>query len=66
ELAVSGDVSLTIYDAAGRLVIVLVNEHQSAGRHQVEWQAQGCASGIYYCRLLSGQASLTQKLVLLK
>ncbi|HEX7880849.1 MAG TPA: FlgD immunoglobulin-like domain containing protein, partial [Candidatus Eisenbacteria bacterium] len=55
-LPASSPVLLEIFDAAGRLVKVLVAEEQSAGRHEPVWQgtdASGRAvlSGIYFARL---------------
>ncbi|HEX7878769.1 MAG TPA: FlgD immunoglobulin-like domain containing protein, partial [Candidatus Eisenbacteria bacterium] len=45
-----------IFDAAGRLVRVLVAEEQSAGRHEPMWQGtdesgRDVLSGIYFARL---------------
>ena len=68
-------VDLSIYNILGQKVCTLVSEKQKAGRYQVEWDAAGFASGIYYYRLTidkdpsagSGQGFVqTRKLVLLK
>jgi len=66
ELASAARVSLTIYDLAGREVSTLVAAPQSAGRHNVDWNAANMPSGIYLARLNAGSLSQTQKLVLLK
>jgi predicted acyl esterase len=50
-LAVSGKVSINVYDLLGREVRTLVNEPQREGTHQVEFNAANLASGIYFCRL---------------
>jgi hypothetical protein len=40
-------------------VAILVSEKQSAGSYQVEWDATGFASGVYYYKL-STDAGFTQ------
>jgi hypothetical protein len=67
----SADVKLTIYDAAGRLVRKLVDEHQNAGSRSVVWRGndqagQPVASGVYFCVLQAAEERRTLKLVLLK
>jgi hypothetical protein len=63
-------VELSIYNLLGQKVTTLVNNIQTAGRYQVQWDASGFASGIYIYRLkVQGQkqnAVFTKKLVLLK
>jgi hypothetical protein len=63
-------VRLTIYDITGRLVEILVNEHQEPGVYQVYWDGRipdsGVRSGIYFYRLQSGNYTNTKKLILLK
>jgi flagellar hook assembly protein FlgD len=64
-------VRLAIYDASGRLIRVLVDETQNAGRRSVVWRGddhtgQLVASGVYFCVLQAGEERRTQKLVLLK
>lgn len=60
------DVTIAVYDAAGRLVARLVNGYQSAGGHTVEWNAAGTSSGIYFCRFESSGTVEVKKLILLK
>jgi hypothetical protein len=47
ELAAPAAVSLTVYDALGRRVAVVVEGEQAAGRHQVEWAPAGLTPGVY-------------------
>jgi hypothetical protein len=47
-------VNLRVYDTAGRLVAVLVDEVQLPGRHEVSLDAAGFASGLYLVRLDAG------------
>jgi hypothetical protein len=67
ELQITNDVDLSIYNALGQKVATLVSEKQLAGSHQVEWDATGFSSGVYYYRLTTGVGfSQTRKLTLLK
>jgi len=62
----SGNVTLQVHDALGRLVKELLNERKNSGAHEVEWDASGLSSGIYYYTLRSGPFARTKKLVLLR
>jgi photosystem II stability/assembly factor-like uncharacterized protein len=66
SLVHSGHVSLKIYSILGKLIATLVNDNIASGDHQIQWNAEGLSSGTYYCRLQSGSAVETKKLVLLK
>jgi hypothetical protein len=64
-------VSLRVYDAAGRLVSVLVDGMRDAGEHRVYWDGtdsgrRPAASGVYFCRLTAGSSTATQRIVLLR
>lgn len=59
-------VNLTVYDAAGREVAVLVDEHQHSGTHEVVFSSEGVASGVYYYTIRAGAFSQTRKLVLVR
>ena len=61
-----GHVEIMIYDATGRLVDELVNQHQTAGYHSITWNASNQASGMYFAKMIAGDVVQTQKLVLLK
>jgi hypothetical protein len=66
-----GRVSLRIYDAVGRLIRVLVDEHREAGRYEEIWDGthssgRSAASGIYFYRLNAGSFTATRKMILLK
>ncbi len=57
ELPADGPVTLTISDLTGRMVRILVDRRQQAGRHQVSWDAGDVEPGIYIFRLISGGES---------
>jgi hypothetical protein len=59
-------VTLTIYDVMGREIAELVNGDHEAGLYRIVWNAQGVASGIYYCRIATGEFSAVRKLILMK
>jgi hypothetical protein len=51
QLPVASAVRLAVYDMLGREVAVLANGRMEAGRHEVEFNASGLASGVYTYRL---------------
>jgi hypothetical protein len=57
---------LTIFDALGREVAVLVDQELNTGNYNYTWDAAGMASGIYFYRLEAGTFVQTQKMLLLK
>jgi hypothetical protein len=59
-------VSLKIYDVLGNEVSILVNEEKPAGCYDVEFNATGLPSGIYFYKLKAGQFLETKKMILLK
>jgi hypothetical protein len=64
-----GLVKLAVYDPAGRLVMKLADEVQTAGRHVASWDGRDAAgallrSGVYFGRLEFGGEVQTTKLIL--
>jgi flagellar hook assembly protein FlgD len=59
-------VNLSIYNTLGQKVATLVDERQQAGNHQVEWDASGFSSGVYYYRIEAGEFVDIKKMVLLR
>lgn len=65
------DVSLKVYDAAGRLVRSIYRGWVAAGCHAVEWQGDDengrkTSAGVYYVRLKAGGDTKTSKILRLK
>jgi hypothetical protein len=65
------DASVKIYNVAGRLVRVLVDEQAMPGGYSIEWPAvddngNPVASGVYYVKLQVEQRYITKRLILLK
>lgn len=71
SVAQPGFIELKVYNVLGSEVATLVNEHMSAGRYGVNWNAAGLSSGVYLYRMTvsSEQGMLfgnVKRLVLLK
>lgn len=62
----SEHVSLRVYDILGREVKVLVNQNLTLGEYQVDFDATGLSSGMYYYSLRSGDFVDVKKMVLVK
>jgi hypothetical protein len=62
----NGNVKLIIYDILGREVDMLVNENLKPGSYEVTWDASKFASGIYFCRLITGEFIESIKIIFLK
>jgi hypothetical protein len=65
------NVSIKIYDVAGRLVKTLVNEMREAGRYEVTWDGTNnhnstVASGVYFYKMNTKEFEQTKKMVLLR
>ena len=63
QLPKASEVKLTVYNTAGQLVKVLVDEHTEAGHHTLLWDARGLGSGLYLYRLTAGPFTRTRKMV---
>ena len=66
QIAVSGFVTLKVYDILGKEVAKLVSENQKAGNHEVTFDASGIPSGVYLYKITSGNYTETKKMILLK
>jgi len=61
-----GDITLALYDLAGRLVVDLAGGWWSAGRHRAVIDGSGLPSGSYLIRLTAGSVKLEQPIQLIK
>ncbi|MGB3340732.1 MAG: FlgD immunoglobulin-like domain containing protein [bacterium] len=62
---------LSVYDVQGRLVAQLARERQAAGDYSVTWygkdtRGNAVPSGIYFCKLVTDDASAIEKIILVK
>jgi hypothetical protein len=58
--------TLTVFNALGHQVAILVQGEQEAGYHEVRFDALRLSSGVYLCRLTAGSFVQTRKLLLLR
>ncbi len=66
-LPAAGKVKLTVFNALGQKVAVLVNGRQTAGVHTVVFNGVQLSSGVYFYRLtVDEQHSATRKMILLR
>jgi len=66
QIPAANNVSLKIYDMLGKEIVSLINEEQTAGIYEVEFNGSGLSSGVYYFRLQSGEFNFVKKMLLLK
>jgi hypothetical protein len=66
QIPESGFVTLKVYNALGKEVATLVNSEKSAGRYEVNFNANDLSSGIYFYTIQAGKFQETRKMILLK
>lgn len=66
KLAMSGFVSLKVFNIEGKEVSTLVNEEMEPGSYTVMFDATGLPGGVYYYCLKTGDENDTRSMVLLK
>jgi hypothetical protein len=59
-------VTLEVFNALGEKVSLLISQELNAGIYELDWNAKGLQSGIYFYTLTAGSFTLTRKMVLLK
>jgi len=66
QLPTDDEVKLTVFNAQGQVVKVLLNQRQSSGFHTLKFNANGLNSGVYFYRLQNSSQTLTKRALLLK
>jgi len=71
NLAEDSQARLTIYNCRGRKIKDLMNEHLSAGNHEIFWDSttengNPAATGIYFYKLNTAHTTISRKLLLLR
>ena len=66
SLPEQGLTRLVIYNLAGQMVSVLVDEEMNAGNHHVNFNAANLPSGVYFYTIVTQNYRDTKKMVLLK
>lgn len=62
----SGIVQIKIYDILGNEINTLLNEYIQDGTYEIEFNASGLPSGIYFYEIKSGSYLETKKMILLR
>ena len=66
DLHRTSKISLIVYNILGKEIATLVNEKLSAGSYEVDWDASGYSSGVYFYRLITDDFIDTKKMLLVK
>ncbi len=66
SLPEAAHVKITVFDALGKEVDVLVDEEMNAGNYNISWNASINASGIYFYRMESADFVSVKKMILVK
>ena len=59
-------VSLSVYDAMGRLIRTLVSRYQGAGSYSLKFNNEDLPSGVYFYRLTTENSSAARKMTLVR
>ena len=62
----SARVNISIYNILGKKLAELYDNYVDEGDHEIEWNAHGFASGLYFYKIQSAGSSATLKMMLLK
>jgi len=58
-----GKVHIDIYNQLGGKVKMVLNKHQSKGKHELTIKGNDLAAGIYFCTLKTGEGIQTRKII---
>ena len=47
-------ITMNVFDINGKLITTLVNGVQTAGDHNVKWNAENTSTGVYFVKLMQG------------
>ncbi len=62
----SSRITITVYDAQGRLVETVADEYLSAGMHDTEWNCCNQSGGVYFVKAVMDQSCEIRKLILIQ
>jgi hypothetical protein len=66
EIPISAFINITIFDALGKEITVLANKNVNAGIYNVNWDASGYPSGVYFYRIITENFTQSRKMILIK
>lgn len=61
-----GKVKLAVYNALGQKAADLLDKEEAAGSYEINFDASGLSSGVYYYRIESNGMVITKKMILLR
>ena len=61
-----GNVNITVFDALGRTVKVLVNDIKQPGVYNILFDGSNLSNGVYYYRMQAGNFVETKKMIMMK
>ncbi len=62
----AGKVNIAVFNALGAKVATLADGSFSGGTHRLVWNAEGMASGAYFCRMRAGDYTETRRMLFVK
>lgn len=66
DLPEQSNVTVKVYDLIGNEVALIHNGELTAGFYEIDWNAGGYASGVYFYRIEAGNFSSVKRMVLVK
>ncbi|MBI9070264.1 MAG: T9SS type A sorting domain-containing protein [Melioribacteraceae bacterium] len=66
SLSKSTKVKLAVFDILGRRVEMLVDQNQSAGNYNLQFNASRLSSGVYFYRIITNEFVEVKKMILIK
>jgi photosystem II stability/assembly factor-like uncharacterized protein len=66
DIAEHSSVKLCIYDVLGNEVEIPLNSDLRPGTYQLNWNGSKLASGLYFFKLITGDYTMTKKMLLIK
>lgn len=70
-IPIAGDVKMQVYNKAGQLINIIVDDHKQAGSYTVTWSGRDTRgvdvpNGVYFVRLTCGHLACSRNIVLIK
>ncbi len=65
-LPIESRVKINIYNSLGQLIETLVDKDMASGYHEINFDASGLSSGVYFYKVTSGKFVETRKMLLMK
>ncbi len=66
QIQKAGIVSIKVYDILGRELKTLINKYQQSGNYEIQFNAAGLPSGVYFYQLRTNDFTSTKKMILLR